>query len=136
MRERIEPGEHDAVRARERVVAEHRGNRYGEAERGHDECFTDGAGDGVDRGLTSGTDLENEMRCAASIKKVLGDKYGTPAQTALRFVLGNRDITARVAGVSAISQLEDAIEAIALGPLPSPAIAKLNDLWANDFRHN
>ncbi len=84
--------------------------------------------------MTSGTDLDNEMRCAAAVHRVLGDSYGTPAQTALRFVLGNRDITARVVGISHIPQLEQAIEAIAQGPLPSAAIAKLDDLWANEFR--
>ena len=55
--------------------------------------------------MTSDTDLDNEMRCAAAIHKVLGDTYGTPAQTALRFVLGNRDINARVIGISEIVQL-------------------------------
>ena len=63
--------------------------------------------------MTSGTDLDNEMRCAAAIHKVLGDTYGTPAQTALRFVLGNRDITARVIGISEIVQLEEALEGAA-----------------------
>ena len=74
------------------------------------------------------------MRCAAAIRQVLGDSHGTPAQTALRFVLGNRDITARVVGISEISQLEEALEAVARGPLPSSAIAKLDDLWANEFK--
>jgi len=86
--------------------------------------------------MTSDTDLDNEMRCAAAIRQVLGDTYGTPAQTALRFVLGNRDITARVIGISEIVQLEQALEGAARGPLPSAAIAKLDDLWANEFRVN
>ncbi len=86
--------------------------------------------------MTSGTDLDNEMRCAAAIHKALGDTHGTPAQTALRFVLGNRDITARVVGISEIRQLEDALEAVARGPLPSTAISKLDGLWANEFKLN
>jgi D-threo-aldose 1-dehydrogenase len=86
--------------------------------------------------MTSDTDLDNEMRCAAAVHEVLGDQYGTPAQTALRFVLGNRDLTARVVGISEILQLDEAIEAVEKGPLPSAAIAKLNGLWANDFRLN
>jgi D-threo-aldose 1-dehydrogenase len=84
--------------------------------------------------MTSGTDLDNEMRCAAAIRQVLGDTYGTPAQTALRFVMGNRDIAARVIGISEIVQLEEALEAAARGPLPSAAIAKLDGLWANEFQ--
>ena len=41
--------------------------------------------------MTSDTDLANEVRCAAAVRAALGDDYGTPAQAALRFVLGNRD---------------------------------------------
>ena len=84
--------------------------------------------------MTSGTDLDNEVRCAAAVHQVLGNGYGTPAQTALRFVLGNRDITARVVGISEIPQLEEALDAVAQGPLPSAAISKLGSLWANDFK--
>jgi D-threo-aldose 1-dehydrogenase len=86
--------------------------------------------------MTSGTDLDNEVRCAAAVHQVLGNGYGTPAQTALRFALGNRDITARVVGISEISQLEEALDAVAHGPLPSAAISKLGGLWANDFKLN
>src|SRR5262249_2537608 len=63
----------------------------------------------------------------------LGDDYGTPAQTALRFVLGNRDISSRVVGFTSIAQLSEAVEAVAKGPLPTPAISKLDQLWANAF---
>lgn len=84
--------------------------------------------------MTSGTDLDNEVRCAAAVHRLLGNTYGTPAQTALRFVLGNRDITARVVGISQIPQMEQAFDAVSQGPLPSSAISKLGGLWANDFQ--
>src|SRR5262249_53421368 len=45
--------------------------------------------------LTSGTDLDNEVRCAAAVRNALGTQFGSPAQVALRFVLGNRDVTTR-----------------------------------------
>jgi L-galactose dehydrogenase/L-glyceraldehyde 3-phosphate reductase len=86
--------------------------------------------------MTSGTDLENEVRCGTAVHQVLGASYGTRAQTALRFVLGNRDITARVVGISTIPQLEEALDAVARGPLPSAAISKLGGLWANEFKVN
>ena len=50
--------------------------------------------------MTSGTDMDNEMRCAAAVRSALGDAYGTPAQAALRFVLGNQDFAARVIGIT------------------------------------
>ena len=83
--------------------------------------------------MTSDTDLGNEMRCAAAVREALGDSYGTPAQAALRFVLGNRDFATRVLGIARIEQLDEAIEALAQGPLPSAAISSLDTLWANEF---
>ena len=84
--------------------------------------------------MTTVTDLDNEVRCAAAVRKVLGDEYGTPAQAALRFVLGNRDLSSRVVGISEIGQLDEALEAVRQGPLPTAAISKLDELWANDFK--
>jgi aryl-alcohol dehydrogenase-like predicted oxidoreductase len=84
--------------------------------------------------ITKDTDLENEMRCAAAVREALGGDYGTQAQAALRFALGNRDLTARVIGITKIEQLEEALDAVAQGPLPSAAISKLDALWANEFK--
>ena len=83
--------------------------------------------------MTADTDLANEMRCAAAVRAALGDAYGTPAQAALRFVLGNRDLATRVIGITRIEQLDSAVEAVAQGPLPTAAISKLDSLWANEF---
>ncbi len=84
--------------------------------------------------LTSGTDVDNEMRCAAAVHQALGDEYGSPAQTALRFVLGNRDLSSRVIGIASLADLNEALAAVEKGPLPSAAITKLKELWATDFR--
>src|SRR5262245_45951887 len=83
--------------------------------------------------LTSGTDLDNEVRCAAAFHQALGSEFGTLAQTALRFALGNRDLSTRVIGISNLSDLNDALAAVEKGPLPAAAITKLKDLWATDF---
>jgi D-threo-aldose 1-dehydrogenase len=84
--------------------------------------------------LTSGTDVDNEMRCAAAFHRALGSEYGTPAQTALRFALGNRDLSTRAIGISNLTDLNEALVAVEKGPLPAAAITKLKDLWATDFR--
>jgi aryl-alcohol dehydrogenase-like predicted oxidoreductase len=84
--------------------------------------------------FTSGTDIDDEMRRAAAVRATLGNGYGTLAQAALRFVLGNRDLSSRVIGISTLAQLDEALTALAQGPLPSAAIAKLETLWATDFR--
>jgi L-galactose dehydrogenase/L-glyceraldehyde 3-phosphate reductase len=83
--------------------------------------------------MTADTDLANEMDCAAAVRAALAEGYGTPAQAALRFVLGNRDLASRVVGIARIEQLEQALEAVASGPLPPTAVSKLDALWANEF---
>jgi L-galactose dehydrogenase/L-glyceraldehyde 3-phosphate reductase len=84
--------------------------------------------------FTSGTDVDNEMRCAAAVRAALDGAYGTPAQAALRFVLGNYDLSTRVIGIAQLSYLEEALAAVEAGPLPPEAIARLERLWATDFR--
>ena len=84
--------------------------------------------------MTSGTDLDNEMRCAEAVRLALGDAYGTPAQAALRFALSNHDLTSRVIGISELAFLDEALAAVSKGALPTEAIAKLEVLWATDFR--
>ncbi len=83
--------------------------------------------------MTSDTDLDNEVRCAAAVRAALGSSYGTPAQAALRFTLGNRDLSSRVIGITEVAQLDEALAAVERGPLPPEGIAKLDQLWANDF---
>jgi L-galactose dehydrogenase/L-glyceraldehyde 3-phosphate reductase len=84
--------------------------------------------------LTSGTDLDNEMRCAAAVRAALGSDYGSPAQVALRFVLGNHDFTSHIIGVGDMRDLDEALQAVEAGPLPAEAIDKLEQLWATDFK--
>jgi aryl-alcohol dehydrogenase-like predicted oxidoreductase len=84
--------------------------------------------------LTSGTDVDNEMRCAAAVRAALGTGYGSPAQTALRFVLGNHDFATRIIGVGDVRDLDEALKAVEAGPLPAEAVDKLERLWATDFK--
>jgi L-galactose dehydrogenase/L-glyceraldehyde 3-phosphate reductase len=86
--------------------------------------------------MTVDTDLDNEVRCAAAVRAALGVSHGTPAQVALRFTLGNRDLSSRVIGVTDLAQLDEALAAVERGPLPPEAIAKLDRLWATDFYMN
>jgi L-galactose dehydrogenase/L-glyceraldehyde 3-phosphate reductase len=84
--------------------------------------------------FSSGTDIDNEMRCAAAVRAALGDFFGSPAQTALRFVLGNHDLSTRVIGIADLRYLDEALAAVEAGPLPAEAIARLERLWATDFK--
>jgi len=94
--------------------------------------------------LTSGTDLDNEVRCAAAVRAALAseasgqrghsevrapDACGTPAQAALRFALGNKEFATRVIGITTIAQFEEALAVLAQGPLPAAAMSSLDALW-------
>jgi L-galactose dehydrogenase/L-glyceraldehyde 3-phosphate reductase len=83
--------------------------------------------------MITDTDLDNEVRSAAAVHSALGASYGTPAQVALRFTLGNRDLSTRIVGITELNQLDEALAAVERGPLPPEGIAKLDQLWANDF---
>jgi len=83
--------------------------------------------------MTTDTDLDNEVRSAAAVCVALGSGYGTPAQVALRFTLGNRNLASRIVGITELNQLDEAVAAVERGPLPPEGIAKLDQLWANDF---
>jgi len=63
----------------------------------------------------------------------LGDAYGTPAQAALRFALGNKDFATRVIGITSIAQLEEALAALGQGPLAAAAMSNLDALWRSGF---
>jgi L-galactose dehydrogenase/L-glyceraldehyde 3-phosphate reductase len=86
--------------------------------------------------MTSDTDLDNEVRCAAAVRAALGASHGTPAQVALRFALGNRDLSSRVIGITELPQLDEAFAAVERGPLPPESVARLDQLWATDFFMN
>jgi aryl-alcohol dehydrogenase-like predicted oxidoreductase len=83
--------------------------------------------------MTANTDADNEVRCAAAVRAALGDAYGTPAQAALRFVLGEPGFATCVIGISTIEQLDAALAALAQGPLPAAAMSKLETLWSSGF---
>ncbi len=83
--------------------------------------------------IAAGSDLDREQARAAAVWSVLGDEYGTPAQTALRFALGNPDFACVVVGIAELAHLDEALAAVAQGPLPAEALQRLDPLWARDF---
>ena len=83
--------------------------------------------------ITPNSDYAKERARAEAVFDVLGDRYGTWAQTALRFGLAHPGVSGVVIGLAEVGHLEEALEGAAQGPLPEEAIAKLKPLWANDF---
>jgi L-galactose dehydrogenase/L-glyceraldehyde 3-phosphate reductase len=80
--------------------------------------------------IVQGFDMSAEEARARAVVARLGDRYGTRAQTAVRFALANPDLACVVVGFAEIGHIEEALAGAAMGPLPEEALAQLRDLYA------
>jgi L-galactose dehydrogenase/L-glyceraldehyde 3-phosphate reductase len=78
-------------------------------------------------------DLSSEERRARAVFARLGERYGTHAQTAIRFALANPDIAGIEVGMAELSHLEEALAAAEMGPLPDEALATLREVYSAGF---
>jgi aryl-alcohol dehydrogenase-like predicted oxidoreductase len=78
-------------------------------------------------------DLAAEERRARAIFDQLGDRFGSRAQTALRFSLANRDLSCVVVGMAELDHLEQALAAAEMGPIPDDDLRDLEALYDRNF---
>ena len=78
-------------------------------------------------------DLQTETKRAAAVFSALGDEYGSRAQTAIRFVLSNPDISCAIFGLAEFAHLQEALAAAAMGPLDSSAMSALDAVYSSNF---
>jgi L-galactose dehydrogenase/L-glyceraldehyde 3-phosphate reductase len=83
--------------------------------------------------ITPNADLALEERRAKAVFAALGDRYGTRAQTALRFALSHPDISCAVIGLAEPAHLEEALLGAEKGALPKEAMQKLDKIYADNF---
>ena len=81
--------------------------------------------------VTENSSNEAEEARAEAVWAALGDSYGTPAQAALRFGLGNETLSTIEVGMAKMEHLEQALAAEAAGPLPEECHASLQKLWGS-----
>ena len=63
----------------------------------------------------------------------LKDCYGTRAQTAIRYALANPGVSGVLVGIAELDQIDEALAAIELGPLPDEGLERLQRLYASNF---
>ena len=80
---------------------------------------------GKERPLTPGDTVETETEKARAIFALLGNDYGTSAQTALRFALAEEKIATTVLGLASIDHLQEALAGASMGPLPMDAMERI-----------
>lgn len=78
-------------------------------------------------------DIKAEEHRARTVFEALGERYGTRAQTAIRFALANPDISCVVFGLAELEHLDQAVAAAEMGPLPEEALTALQRLYDSDF---
>ncbi|MEE2955656.1 MAG: aldo/keto reductase [Pseudomonadota bacterium] len=83
--------------------------------------------------LTTKTFAKTEAENVEKIFKKLGEKHGSRAQTAVRFVLTNQDFATAIVGLSEIAHLEEACEGAGMGLLPKEVLLTLNNIYADNF---
>ena len=84
---------------------------------------------GRERPLTPGDTVDSETRKARAVFERLGDRYGSRAQTAIRFALAESRLACVVFGLAELDHLEEALAAAALGPLPRDGLRALMDVY-------
>jgi L-galactose dehydrogenase/L-glyceraldehyde 3-phosphate reductase len=83
--------------------------------------------------LTTDTAPDSEAQMANCLFAGLGDRYGSRAQTAVRFALTNQDVSAAIIGMSDPAHMDEAAEGWAKGPLPAQALDQLEALYGCGF---
>lgn len=78
-------------------------------------------------------ELPLEARRAKAVFEKLGQRFGTRAQTALRFSLANPDLSCVVVGMAELDHLEQALAAAEMGPMPKDGQDELAALHAANF---
>jgi D-threo-aldose 1-dehydrogenase len=79
--------------------------------------------------IVQGFDMAAEEARVRAVFRKLGERYGTRAQTAIRFALANPDLSCVVVGFAEIGHIEEALGGAGLGPLPEAALAALREVY-------
>jgi len=83
--------------------------------------------------LTTDTSVAGDERKTKAVLDAVGSDLGTRAQIALRFVLANPDVSCAVIGSAELQHIDEALQAVEMGPLPPQVLARLDALYESDF---
>lgn len=83
--------------------------------------------------IVPGSEVAADERRVAAVFGALGERYGTRAQTAIRFALSHSGVAGAIVGFAEVGQIREALEAVGLGPLPDGARLELDRLYRSDF---
>jgi D-threo-aldose 1-dehydrogenase len=83
--------------------------------------------------MSDAAPITTEEARARAVFARLGDRYGTRAQTAIRFALANPAISCVLVGMAELAHLDEALAAAEMGPLPDEALRALREVYRSNF---
>ena len=83
--------------------------------------------------VTHMIDIKEEERRVQRIYKVVGQTYGNRAQLAVRYGLSAESLHCTVLGLATLEHLQNAIQAVEMGPLPKDVLEKILELQKSNF---
>ena len=83
--------------------------------------------------VTHMIDIKEEERRVQRIYKVVGETYGNMAQLAVRYGLSTESLHCTVLGLATLEHLQNAIQAVEMGPLPEDVLEKILELQKSNF---
>ncbi|MGI9433923.1 MAG: aldo/keto reductase [Geminicoccaceae bacterium] len=78
-------------------------------------------------------DLDIEAKRAGAVFAKLGDRFGSRAQTVLRYSLANSDLACIVVGMAELDHLDQALAAAEMGPMPADGLEAVAALQRANF---
>ena len=83
--------------------------------------------------ITEASAVAVEAQRARAVFAVLGDEFGSRAQTAIRFSLAEDAISCVVVGLAELAHIDEALGGFTAGPLPPAASERLRLVYAGNF---
>jgi len=97
------------------------------------EARTGHAAPSVGGTIVSGSAYETDEARAEKLGFLITGDVTSRPQAAIRFALMQPSVSTVLVGFSSLRQLEEAAACSGKGPLPLPAMERLNELWASNF---
>ena len=83
--------------------------------------------------VATGRSFAEDAKRSQLFEALIHEEYvGSLIEAAIRFVIGKPEVSTTLIGISDLEQLEQAVAYSTKGPLPTGALDRLRQLWAND----
>jgi len=83
--------------------------------------------------VTNIIDIKEEERRVKKIYDIVGSIYGNRAQFAIRYGLSRNSLSCIVLGLASLEHLENALDAVKMGPLPEEVLDEVLKLQLSNF---